>query len=449
MAGGFAMGRWGQTATQATSLPEPPPEPPVNVTVAMMNFGYDPDPLTVPAGSTVTWVNHDSVYHTVTSDQTVGPLNSPNIQQGESFSFTFTAKGDFYYHCTPHATLVDSHASGRAYTGMVGLVTVTAGAANNTTPGRPPLPPPAAVTTSEVGRDAADVPPPINRTAATRVEVFLEARLATAMMDDNVTYTYWTFNGTVPGPMIRVMVNDTVVLHLRNADPAMTHSIDLHAVMGPGGGAAVTQVPAGQTMTFTFKAMREGVYVYHCASPPVDWHIANGMYGLIVVEPPGGLPPVDKEYYVMQGDFYTNGEVGEVGHHAFDADKLHGEEPTYVLFNGRKGSLTGSRMLTSEVNDTVRIFFGVGGPNLVSSFHVIGQIFDRVYPEGDIVSAPHRNVQTTLVPAGGAAVVEFVTLVPGTYVLVDHSISRTIYRGSLGMLQVTGPDNPTVFHSGS
>jgi len=450
MGGGFAIGSWGTPAPAGEGPPagEPPagePEP-VNITVMMMNFRYDPDPVEVPVGSTVTWVNRDAVYHTVTSDQSTGPLNSPDIQAAGSWSHTFTAKGDFYYHCTPHATLVDSHSAGRAFSGMVGLVRVTGG--NATAPGKVPLPPPAPVGTAEIGRDASDVPPPVNRTAPATVEVSLYAQTVIAAMDTDVTYAYWTFNGTVPGPMLRVLEGDTVVLTLENRDTAMTHSIDLHAVMGPGGGATVMQVAPGLTSTFTFQAMRAGLYVYHCATPPVDWHIANGMYGLILVEPAGGLPPVDKEFYVVQGDFYTDGEVGEAGHHSMDPDSLHLEEPTYVLFNGRKGSLTGARALAADVNDTVRIYFGVGGPNLVSSFHVIGQIFDRVYPEGDLVSPPHENIQTTLVPAGGAVVVEFVTLVPGTYVLVDHSISRTIYRGSLGLLVVEGPENPDVFHTG-
>jgi nitrite reductase (NO-forming) len=446
MAGGFAIGQWGDIPAPGGRQPAAQEPEPVSVEVMMMNFQFDPDPVEVPVGSTVTWVNHDAVYHTVTSDQSTGPLQSPDIQASQSWSFTFTAKGDYYYHCVPHATLVDSHSSGRAYSGMVGLVRITGGGSGPSPEEQ--LPPAATVQTPEIGRDPADVPPPITRTNATTVEVSLYAQTLIAAMDEGVTYSYWTFNGTVPGPMLRVLEGDTVVLHLENRDSAMTHSIDLHAVMGPGGGATVMQVAPGQTATFTFKAMRAGVYVYHCATPPVDWHIANGMYGLIVVEPPGGLPPVDREYYVVQGEFYTNGDVGEAGHHSMDPDSLHLEEPTYVLFNGRKGSLTGARALTADVNDTVRIFFGVGGPNLVSSFHVIGQIFDRVYDEADLVSAPLQNVQTTLVPAGGVTVVEFVTLVPGTYVLVDHSISRTIYRGSLGLLTVAGPENTDVFHTG-
>jgi nitrite reductase (NO-forming) len=444
MAGGYAIGHYSQPAAG----PETPETPqPVQLTVMMMNFQFDADDVEVPVGSTVTWQNHDSVVHTVTSNNPGGPLDSGDIAAGGHFAFTFSAAGTFYYHCIPHSGALAGVTTGQNYSGMVGVVRVTTTGGNGT-PVEETMPPALPTQKSEIGAAPSDLPPPITRTTPQNVTVHMYAKMVVANMDDGVTYQYWTFNETVPGPMIRVMEGDTVTLSLENRDTAMTHSIDLHAVMGPGGGAAVMQVPPGDTLTFSFKAMRAGVYIYHCATPPVDYHLANGMYGLIVVEPPGGLPPVDHEYYVVQSDFYTVGDVGEKGHHAFDADSLHLEEPTYVVFNGRKGSLTGSRALTSSVNDTVRIFIGDAGPNLVSSFHVIGQIFDRVYMEGGMVTPPAENIQTTLVPAGGAAVVEFVTLVPGTYVLVDHSISRTIYRGCLGLLTVTGPEDPDVFHTG-
>jgi nitrite reductase (NO-forming) len=452
MAGGFAIGRASPAGPTATN-PPPADSTPVQVTVHMAGFKYSPATVEVPAGSTVTWVNDDPVYHTVTSDEPSGPLHSANLTAGQTFAYTFPTEGTFAYHCIPHA-IHDMSGHGPMYTGMVGTVVVKAGGSGTPTgpEGKKPLPPPKPVQVAEISREAMDVPPPITRSTPQTVDVHLEAREVVAYLDPaaNATYTYWTFNGTVPGPMIRVMVNDTVRIHLTNAaSSSMTHSIDLHAVMGPGGGATVTQVAPGETKSFSFKAMRVGLYVYHCASPPVDWHLANGMYGLILVEPEGGLAPVDREYYVVQSEFYTNGTLGETGHHYFDSDAVLAEEPTYVVLNGRKGALMqADHMLQASVNDTVRIFYGVGGPNVVSSFHVIGQIFDRVYPEGDLVSAPHRNVQTTLIPAGGAAMVEFVTLVPGTYLLVDHSISRTIWKGSLGGLVVTGPDAPSVYSAG-
>jgi nitrite reductase (NO-forming) len=270
--------------------------------------------------------------------------------------------------------------------------------------------------------------------------VELEGQLA-----DGTTYTYWTFNGQVPGPMIRVRVGDTVELTLANApDSANTHSIDLHAVTGPGGGAVATQVVPGESRTFSFRALHPGLYVYHCATPSVAHHIAQGMYGLILVEPEGGLTPVDQEFYVMQGEIYTKSAFGAPGHQETDAARLLNENPRYVVMNGSVGALTDRHPLTAEVGENVRIFFGVGGPNFTCSFHVIGEVFDRVYDQASLTSEPLTNVQTTVVPAGGATVVEFDLQVPGTYILVDHALSRT-ERGAAGYLVVEGADNPEIF----
>ncbi len=289
------------------------------------------------------------------------------------------------------------------------------------------------------------IAPPLLRREPTLVKFEIETPEVTAMLDKGVAYTFWTFGGTVPGPMLRVRQGDTVELTLKNPSSSkLTHSIDLHAVTGPGGGAKVTQVGPGQQATFRFKALNPGVYVYHCATPMVAHHIASGMYGLIVVEPPQGLPPVDREFYVMQGEIYLQGKRGEQGLHEISLEKLLDERPEYVVFNGSVGSLTEERALKAKVGETVRIFFGVGGPNLISSFHVIGEIFDRVHPEG--ASEPATNVQTTLVPAGGATVVEFKVEVPGAYILVDHSLGR-LEKGAAGFLVVEGPEAPDIFQS--
>jgi nitrite reductase (NO-forming) len=186
--------------------------------------------------------------------------------------------------------------------------------------------------------------------------------------------------------------------------------------------------------------------VYHCATPSVPAHIANGMYGLILVEPEGGLPRVDREYYVMQGEFYTKGKTLAPGLQALDAAKLTGERPEYVVFNGKMGALLGEGAVKANVGETVRLYVGNGGPNLISSFHVIGEIFDTVYPEGALGGgAPARNVQTTLVPAGGAAIVEMTVQVPGRFLLVDHSIVRAMEKGALGVLEVAGAEQPGIF----
>ena len=288
------------------------------------------------------------------------------------------------------------------------------------------------------------VPPATGRKAPARVIVELDVVEKDMAISEGVSYTFWTFGGTVPGNFIRVRQGDTVVFHLRNMpDSKMPHNIDLHGVTGPGGGAASSFTAPGHVSRFTFKALNAGLYVYHCATAPVGMHIANGMYGLILVEPPEGLPPVDKEYYVMQGDFYTAGKYREKGHQAFDMQKGIDENPTYVLFNGSEGALTGDRALTAKVGETVRLFVGNGGPNLVSSFHVIGEIFDKVWFEGG--SKFQENVQTTLIPSGGAAIMEFHLEVPGSYVIVDHSIFRAFNKGALAILKAEGPENKAIY----
>ena len=288
------------------------------------------------------------------------------------------------------------------------------------------------------------VPPPTHRDKPAKVIVDLEVIEKEMPISEGVTYTFWTFGGTVPGSFIRVRQGDTVELHLKNnPNNKMPHNIDLHGVTGPGGGAASTFTAPGHESQFTFKALNQGIYVYHCATAPVGMHVANGMYGLILVEPPEGLPAVDHEYYVMQGDFYTTGKYREKGLQPFDMERAIDEKPTYVLFNGSEGALTGDKALTAKTNETVRIFVGNGGPNLVSSFHVIGEIFDRVQPEGG--THPQENVQTTLIPAGGAAIVQFHTEVPGSYVLVDHSIFRAFNKGALAILKVDGAENKGIY----
>lgn len=302
-----------------------------------------------------------------------------------------------------------------------------------------------ATTVKTIARPASAVAPALTRTGAASVRIDLETTEVVAEADAGQTYTYWTFNGTVPGPMLRVRVGDTVELHVKNATGSVwPHSIDLHAVTGPGGGATATQTGPGKETVVTWKALNPGIYVYHCASAPIPMHIANGMYGLILVEPEGGMPAVDREFYVVQGELYTNAPIGTKGHHDFNAAKMDSEQPDYVVFNGKVGSLTGANAMTAKVGETVRIYFGVGG-FLPSSLHLIGEIWDKVYPEGAIGSSPNLNVQTTFVPAGGATIVEFKVEVPGTYTLVDHSLPRALDKGAAAQIVVEGPANPSIY----
>lgn len=289
------------------------------------------------------------------------------------------------------------------------------------------------------------VPPAITRNHSARVVVNLEVTEIEGRMADGTTYTFWTYGSTVPGSFIRIREGDVVEFHLNNHPSSkLPHNIDLHAVTGAGGGAASTFTAPGHSSQFTFKALNAGLYVYHCATAPVPMHVANGMYGLILVEPTEGLPPVDREYYVMQGDFYTQENYGAPGLQTFDMAKSIDERPTYIVFNGSVGALVGDNALKAEVGETVRLYFGVGGPNITSSFHVIGEIFDTIYPEGALAN-PQYNVQTTMVPAGGATVVDFKVDVPGTFILVDHSLSRAFNKGALGMLKVTGESDRVIY----
>lgn len=292
---------------------------------------------------------------------------------------------------------------------------------------------------------APNVPAPIGDRGPKKLIVDLITTEIISEIADGKEYTFWTFNDIVPGSFIRVREGDEIQLNLKNAaNSILPHNIDLHSVNGPGGGAEATFAAPGHEATFTFKALNPGLFVYHCAAPPVPMHIANGMYGLILVEPAGGLPKVDREYYIMQGEFYT--KASEAGYLEFDNDKGNAENPDYVLFNGKKGSMLGANMLEAKVGETVRLFIGNGGPNLVSSFHVIGEIFDKVYIEGGKTTT--ENIQTTLIPAGGAVIVEFKVDVPGVYNIVDHSISRAFNKGALGQLKVIGDEDPRVFKTG-
>lgn len=296
----------------------------------------------------------------------------------------------------------------------------------------------------DIAQDPRDVPPPIERNEPAEIDIEMTAKEVLSEIAPGVVVNYWTFDGRVPGPFLRVREGDTVNLTLHN-DPTSLHmhSIDLHAVTGPGGGASVTEVNPGESKTFTFKALQPGLYVYHCAHPNVANHMVHGMYGLILVEPEEGLPEVDEELYVMQGEFYTAGNRGTKGLQVIDAGKMLAGDPSYVVFNGRTESIAADGISVDQ-DDTVRLFVGNGGVNLISSFHMIGEIFDTVYPEAQMGGSNFKNVQTTAVPAGGAAIAEFTADIPGIYILVDHALAR-LDKGAWGTIKVLGEDRPDIF----
>lgn len=274
------------------------------------------------------------------------------------------------------------------------------------------------------------------------VRISLTAQEVISEVSPGIYFNYWTYNKQVPGPMLRIREGDTVELTLTN-DPSSLHdhNIDLHAVTGPGGGAVLTHVAPGETKTFKWKALAPGLYIYHCAMPNVSTHNSHGQYGMILVDPKEGFAKVDKEFYVMQGELYTLGQLGKKGLVPFDSDALLSGHPNYVTFNGR---IETTPRMQAKVGDKIRMYVGNGGVNLISSFHIIGEIFDTVYPNASIGGALEHNTQATAVLPGGASIIEFTVDVPGKYLLVDHALAR-MNKGAWAVLEVTGDENLDVF----
>jgi nitrite reductase (NO-forming) len=373
----------------------------------------------------VTLINGEGAEHDVVfPDQKTQSLRVTGKGASTTIAFRAEKAGDYLYFCS---------VPGHRPAGMEGKFVVT------------PKPPAEIVAYADVSREATDLPGPIGKREPQTIRVDLVAVELEGRLAEATTFGYWTFNGKVPGPFLRVRVGDRVEVHMKNsADSSMVHSVDFHAATGPGGGAAVLQVNPGDEKMMTFKALVPGLYVYHCATPMVAEHIANGMYGLILVEPEDGLEPVDHEFYVMQGEIYTDAAFGQHGSQEFSVEKLLAERPEYFVFNGAVGALTRLHPLHANVGESVRIFFGVGGPNLHSAFHVIGEIFDKAYNLGGVLSPPLRGIQTITVPPGGAAITEFTPQVPGNYLLVDHALAR-VERGLAGTLIVGGNPNPEIY----
>ncbi len=374
----------------------------------------------------LTLINGEGAEHDIVfPDQDARSPRVTGKGAGTTIAFRAARSGDFVYFCG---------VPGHRQAGMEGKFLVTPRAAPQT------------VVEADISRQPDDLPPPLVRREPQTVRVDLLSVEVEGRLAEGTTFGYWTFNGKVPGPFLRVRVGDTIDIHLKNsADSSMIHSVDFHAANGPGGGAAALQVDPGQEKSMTWKALVPGLYVYHCATPMVAEHIANGMYGLILVEPEGGLPPVDREFYVMQGEIYTDVPYGQHGSAEFSVEKLLNERPEYFVFNGSVGALTKLHPLRAKVGGNVRIFFGVGGPNYTSSFHVIGGIFDKVYTLGGLQTPPLEGIQTVTVPAGGAVITEFKPRVPGNYTLVDHALARA-ERGLLGVLSAEGPPNPDIYN---
>jgi nitrite reductase (NO-forming) len=371
-------------------------------------------------------INGEGAEHDVVIDL-YGVRSNHVIGKGASATISFVADrtGVFAYYCS---------VAGHRQAGMEGRLRVE--------PGRRTGPAPLA---PEISRDPSDVPPAIRERAARNVRVDLTAVELKGRLDDGTTYGFWTFGGKVPGPFIRVRLGDTLEIHLKNdRSSVLAHSIDLHGAIGPGGGSEFTQTNPGEEKIVSFKALFPGLFVYHCATPSIAQHVSNGMYGLLLVEPEGGLPGVDREFYLMQGELYTTKPFGSQGEQEMDYEKLTSERPDYFLFNGAVGALTNDHPLRARQGETVRIFFGVGGPNFSSSFHVVGEIFDTVRRGA---GPPLRGEQTVSIPPGDAATFELKVRRAGRYSLVDHALSR-IERGLAGVLIVDGEGDGDIMHAG-
>ena len=390
----------------------------------------------------------DQVVITITDQVSTGHnlyVEGANVQSADVMSvgatatvrFTASQQGTFAYYCAM---------PGHRALGMEGRLVVGSGQGGSNT-----LPPigPEVLPVSDIIRNTTDVPPPITRTAPATVEIWLNATEVNGQVEPGVSYTFWTYGGKVPGPFFRVRVNDTVIVHFHNSPSSMmTHSVDFHAVSGPGGGMAASMAAPGEFKNFSFKALVPGLFLYHCGTPDVPTHIANGMFGEILVQPDVPLPAVDHEFYVGQSELYMKWPIHTLGNQVFDDQKLWAETPTYFVFNGAWKALTGTHELTAKVNETVRIYFADGGPDFISSFHIIGEIFSRVWQYGDLTDPPLHGVQTVLVPPGGCVVVDLTLEVPGNYILVDHALLHAVDMGAVGILNVTGPANPAIFNGG-
>ena len=378
-------------------------------------------------GVQITLINGEGAEHDIVfADQEATARSAHITGKGASTNIAFRAgkAGDYIYFCS---------LPGHQLAGMQGQFLIT------------PQAPPQTLVEADISKLSTDLPPPIAKRAPQTIRVDLTTVELEGRLAEGTTFGYWTFDGKVPGPFLRVRVGDTIDVRLKNSsDSAMVHSVDFHAATGPGGGAAATQTNPGEETSVKFKALIPGLYVYHCATPMVAHHIANGMYGLILVEPEEGLPPVDREFYVMQGEIYTEAAFGQHGSQEFNVEKLLNERPEYFVFNGAVGALSKLHPLEAKVGETVRIFFGVGGPNFTSAFHVIGEMFDKVYNLGGVLSEPLKGIQTVTVPPGGAVITEFKIDVPGNYILVDHALSR-LERGLVGILHVEGSPNPEIY----
>ena len=307
---------------------------------------------------------------------------------------------------------------------------------------------------AQVAADPTAIPDPIDRSEPTTHEITLTYEEVTAEIEPGVTFNFMTFDGRIPGPMVRIRQGDTVELTVENLDEnTLQHNVDFHAVYGTGGGSVATTAAPGKANALQFRAEYPGAFIYHCAVPNLDMHISSGMFGMILVEPADGLPAVDREFYFGQHEIYTDKQAGEEGAHAFNMGSMANEQPTYVVLNGEKYAWAAAARgpLEVEQGETVRVYLVNGGPNLSSNFHPIGNVWTRAYRDGglptdeDLAQYADKNIQTMTVPPGSCMVGEMDTPVPERIKLVDHALSRVVRKGLLAEVDVVGEENEAVY----
>ena len=267
------------------------------------------------------------------------------------------------------------------------------------------------------------------------VKVHMTLKDITIEIAPGVKYNTWAFDGHgAPGPVVHVREGQTVEMTLTNGG-AIPHSIDFHAArIAPN--KAFKDVAPGESFTFRFKANDAGVYMYHCGTKPVLAHIANGMYGAIVVQPKEGLPAVDNEYVLVASEWYLNGD-GITEPASLDMAKARSASPDWTTFNGYANQYV-NHPLTAKPGETTRFYVVAAGPTLDTNFHVVGTIFDRAWVNADMTSPPQLGVQTVIVPAGGGGVFDVKIDDEGLYPFVSHAFAH-VDLGQVGLLKVGNP----------
>lgn len=264
--------------------------------------------------------------------------------------------------------------------------------------------------------------------AAGEVAVQLRASVSTIEVAKDDHREAWTFNDTFPGPVIRIKEGDVVDFTLKN-EADRVHSIDFHAAKTPWN-LHFQGVPTGSESNFRWKADYPGVFYYHCGTDPMIQHIANGMFGAVIVEPRHPVVKADREYVIVQSEIYPT---------PHDVDSMMAGKPQLVVFNGRANKYL-EEPLRAKPGELIRLHVVNAGPNHFSAFHVIGAVFDRVYASGNPKNVEY-GIQTYTLPPGGGATFDLVIPEEGMYPMVTHSLQDAL-TGALGVIHVASEETP-------